>query len=84
MSCSWAPEEVFEHVLVAIEREADGSAGSAGSASTCHRLPNLTGIAMMRVLPTLHTLPALLTLPTLQLIAARFGLRCLVVVFQSM
>ncbi len=30
---------------------------------------------------TLPTLPALLTLPTLQLIAARFVWRCLVVVF---
>ena len=70
MSCSsWAPEDDFglrrlEHELVAIEREGAGSAGNAGSASTCHRLPNRTGIAMMHVLPTLPTLP------TLQQIAA--------------
>jgi hypothetical protein len=44
MSCSWAPEEVFENELVAIEREAAVSvvsAGSAGSASTYQTLPGL-------------------------------------------
>ena len=73
-SSSWAPKDLawlgfrFEDELVAIEREGAGSAGNAGSASTCHRLPNRTGIAMMHVLPTLPTLP------TLQLIiAARFA-----------
>jgi hypothetical protein len=40
MSCSWAPEEVFEHELVAIELSAV-SAGSAGSASTYQTLPGL-------------------------------------------